>query len=108
MFWERLSGVITPGGDPVYICPNCHDKKSQHINGIETRKIMHECPNCGVKLKYEYEEKNRKTVIACNDNSISATLKVAIENNEELPEVKLPNDKVLQAIKLNLLHIKND
>lgn len=54
--WEQVKGnILTPGGDPLYICPVCRDKKSQHINGIETPNHLKKCPVCKTKLKYPYE-----------------------------------------------------
>ncbi len=50
--WELVIGVITPGGDPLYICPVCRDKKSKHINGVETHCHMDKCQVCGTKLSY--------------------------------------------------------
>ncbi len=50
--WELVVGAITPGGDPMYVCPVCEDKKSKHINGVETHCHMDKCPVCGTKLIY--------------------------------------------------------
>ena len=50
--WEGLKDVLTPGGDPAYICPFCKDKKSIHLNGIESPHHLDKCPNCGKRLKY--------------------------------------------------------
>lgn len=54
--WEEVKGaLLTPGGDPVYICPACKDKNSRHVNGIEMPQHLDKCPVCGAKLKYPYE-----------------------------------------------------
>jgi len=29
--WEHIRGVVTPGGDPCFICPACRDKDSEYI-----------------------------------------------------------------------------
>lgn len=50
--WEHVSGYVTPGGDPVYGCPFCKDKKSHHVNGIENHNEWGFCPCCGAELKY--------------------------------------------------------
>lgn len=57
LFWEQVKGnVLTPGGDPMYICPVCKDKQSRHVNGIEILNHLDECPVCKAKLKYPYEK----------------------------------------------------
>lgn len=47
--WEIVYGVVTPGGDPYYVCSNCN--QGGHCYGIEHLtphpKI---CPNCGAKM----------------------------------------------------------
>lgn len=50
--WERVRGVVTPGGDPCFICPACRDKDSEHISGIEHPVTWNYCPVCGIKLSY--------------------------------------------------------
>ena len=52
--WEKVSeNYVTPGGDPIYRCPKCHDPKSWHVFGIEhTQNHMDECPACKTKLTY--------------------------------------------------------
>lgn len=55
-FWEQIKGnILTPGGDPMYICPTCKDRKSIHVNGIEMPNHLDECPVCKTKLRYPYE-----------------------------------------------------
>ena len=51
--WEIVHGVLTPGGDPLYICPFCHSNDSMHINGIESPYELDTCPRCGAKLSYK-------------------------------------------------------
>ena len=51
-YWETVSGVLTPGGDPLYRCPFCKSRESEHLNGIEFPEYKEECPSCGAKLKY--------------------------------------------------------
>lgn len=51
LLWQHVHGVLTPGGDPAWVCPNCGG--GQHVYGVEN--INHPvkvCPNCGVSLKY--------------------------------------------------------
>lgn len=45
--------AFTPGGDPSWDCPNCG---YSHVMGVESPKRYHECPQCGVKIKYPDEE----------------------------------------------------
>lgn len=54
--WKDISaGLFTPGGDPVFCCPNCGGDK--HIYGIEfTEKYHHECKECRTKLIYPWED----------------------------------------------------
>ena len=55
--WKKVSGYVTPGGDPVWACSNCG--KGVHVWGVEAitynRDISDEhqwvaCPNCGAKM----------------------------------------------------------
>ena len=50
--WENVLGVLTPGGDPLYRCPFCKSRESEHLNGIECRTVFNYCPKCGAKLEY--------------------------------------------------------
>lgn len=50
--WEHVHGVFTPGGDPMFRCPFCHGRYSEHVSGIESHKVWNYCPVCGVKLTY--------------------------------------------------------
>ena len=50
--WEIVYGVCTPGGDPLYRCPFCMSKESEHVNGIENHHHRDFCPSCGAKLSY--------------------------------------------------------
>lgn len=59
LVWEQVKGAMTPGGDPLYICPVCKSKKSMHINGIEMPRHLDKCPACKTKLKYPYELSNQ-------------------------------------------------
>lgn len=57
--WKELKGVITPGGDPAYICPVCHNKKSIHLYGVEnTENYTHKCCVCHRKLLYPWENED--------------------------------------------------
>ena len=40
---------ITPGGDPVWICPVCGG--GRHVYGIESREQKLVCPDCGNKIE---------------------------------------------------------
>ncbi len=56
-YWMRLHGVMTPGGDPCWICPLC--KGGEHVYGIENmRGHKDKCPICGARLLYPFEEKS--------------------------------------------------
>lgn len=44
--------VLTPGGDPLWECPNCG---YEHVMGIETPMKYHRCPQCNIKIKYPGE-----------------------------------------------------
>ena len=44
---------VTPGGDPVWVCSECH--KGQHVHGIETPRGRDTCPDCGSKNVYVYK-----------------------------------------------------
>ena len=48
--WERVRGVVTPGGDPCFVCPFCHNPNSEHLGGIEMPARWNYCPNCGAEL----------------------------------------------------------
>ena len=49
--WEKVHGVITPGGDPAWKCPICG--KGEHIYGVEhENNKLDSCPNCGASLTY--------------------------------------------------------
>ena len=59
LYWEEVKEhILTPGGDPMYICPVCKDKKSMHVNGIENPCHLDECPVCKTKLRYSYERRS--------------------------------------------------
>lgn len=57
--WVRISGYITPGGDPVWACSKCG--KGIHVYGIEHGSYGSDiadhqwvaCPNCGIKMMGE-------------------------------------------------------
>ena len=54
--WQELHGVLTPGGDPCYVCPVCG--KGQHVYGIESpESYTHTCANCGNTVVYPWEAK---------------------------------------------------
>ena len=48
--WEVVSGVFTPGGDPLKRCPYCKSEESEHIDGIENQCRWNWCPVCGAKM----------------------------------------------------------
>ena len=48
--WERLKGVMTPGGDPCVRCPVCKARESEHLIGIESGRHWKYCPMCGERL----------------------------------------------------------
>lgn len=53
--WKDITaGNFTPGGDPLWECPNCG---FYHCYGIEAIDgPYHECPKCGVKIRYPWEK----------------------------------------------------
>lgn len=48
--------ALTPGGDPLWECPNCG---YEHVMGIESPERYHRCPQCNVRIKYP-DEKEKK------------------------------------------------
>ena len=48
--WAVVHGVMTPGGDPCFVCPFCFDKNTEHLGGIEMPMLWNFCPNCGAEL----------------------------------------------------------
>ena len=53
--WIVTKGVLTPGGDPLWHCPNCG--KGTHLYGIESPEgHKTKCPDCGVSLIYPYQK----------------------------------------------------
>lgn len=48
--WERIKGVMTPGGDPLVRCPVCKSRESEHLIGIESPRHWKYCPICGERL----------------------------------------------------------
>lgn len=55
--WKEIDGIITPGGDPCYMCPNCGGDR--HLYGVEnTENYHHECKECKTKLIYPWEKKD--------------------------------------------------
>lgn len=57
MTWIKSSGsYFTPGGDPVWECPVCHDK---HVYGIETPYGYSQCcEHCGNRMYYPWEKED--------------------------------------------------
>lgn len=57
--WVKVSGYVTPGGDPVWKCSECG--KGVHVYGIEHGTYGADiadgqwisCPNCGAKMDGE-------------------------------------------------------
>lgn len=62
--WVKVSGYVTPGGDPVWKCSECG--KGVHVYGIEHGTYGADiadgqwisCPNCGAKMDGENAEIN--------------------------------------------------
>ena len=52
--WERVYGLVTPGGTPVFRCPMCH--KSDHLHGAEYPKRKMYCESCGSITYYPWEK----------------------------------------------------
>ena len=53
--WEKVSGCVTAGGDPVYRCAKCGG--SEHVYGIEHRYNHNViCGNCGIFNIYGFED----------------------------------------------------
>ena len=55
--WKRVYGYTTPGGDPVWACPNCGG--TEHVDGIETHNHKEYCEQCGQRNYYPYEFNKR-------------------------------------------------
>ena len=58
--WKKSTkNYITPGGDPIYECPECgymHVYGVEHINNYKSI-----CLRCGLDLRYPWEtEQNQK------------------------------------------------
>lgn len=53
--WKPVHGVITPGGEPLYVCSNCG--QGEHLYGVENPKKMRYCRDCGSKNMYPGEIK---------------------------------------------------
>ena len=51
--WIKVPGYCTPGGDPVWACPNC--KGTEHVNGIEIVNHKKYCEFCGQRNYYPWE-----------------------------------------------------
>ncbi|MCR4846060.1 MAG: hypothetical protein K5865_04915 [Eubacterium sp.] len=59
LLWQKdtTPGWITPGGDPVWICPVCGG--GRHVYGIENNEPQVVCPDCTNKLEgYDYGRNN--------------------------------------------------
>ena len=54
--WVEVSGYMTPGGDPVYICSVCG--KSEHVHGVEHPESRLMCHFCGSRNFYPWEKKD--------------------------------------------------
>ena len=58
--WQKAYGYMTPGGDPVWRCPNCG--KSEHVYGIETvQNHKTFCENCKQQNRYPWEKEKDDT-----------------------------------------------
>ena len=55
-YWKKVTGYVTPGGDPVWACSECG--KGIHVYGIEHSSYGRDiadgqwvaCPNCGAEM----------------------------------------------------------
>ena len=65
--WIKVTGVMTPGGDPAYKCSHC---KSEFVFGIEQaiKEPPDKCPDCGGK-GYKRVKKNVKVHIIAGINN---------------------------------------
>ena len=52
-YWEKVLGIFTPGGDPLYRCPVCKSRESEHLHGVECWHDRCYCPTCGARLEYK-------------------------------------------------------
>lgn len=53
--WKKVFYTMTPGGDPLWECPLCHN--GRHVYGVEEpEKCTHICRDCGAELIYPWEE----------------------------------------------------
>ena len=67
--WIRVSGYVTPGGDPVWRCSVCG--KGLHVYGIEHNSYGSDiadhqwvaCPNCGAKMDADHIAEDGKKVV---------------------------------------------
>jgi hypothetical protein len=50
--WEKIIGVITPGGNPMVRCSVCKSRESEHLCYIASTPWRY-CPNCGAKMDGE-------------------------------------------------------
>ena len=86
--WVEVGGYFTPGGDPVWKCPECG--KGMHVYGIEHQSYQRDiadgqwvaCPNCGTKM----------TTMGCKTSDL-VDRQTAIERLTLLEFVS-PDDKV--------------
>lgn len=61
-YWIKVSGFVTPGGDPVWQCSVCG--KGRHVYGIEASTYNSDvsdhqwvaCPNCGSLMEEQWDE----------------------------------------------------
>ena len=53
--WMQLHGYMTPGGDPVWVCPKCG--QSEHVYGIEhPQNYKNFCIHCMQQNRYPWEK----------------------------------------------------
>jgi len=56
LVWKEVKGIITPGGDACWECPNC---KARHVYGVEnTNTFQNKCIKCGVDILYPWQAKS--------------------------------------------------
>ena len=56
LIWKESNKLcFTPGGDPLWECPNCG---WEHVYGVENNKAYHTCPNCNNSIKYNWEQED--------------------------------------------------
>jgi len=57
--WRQVHGFVTPGGDPLWACPECG---WEHCHGVERAGggPYNKCPKCGISLIYPWEKESEE------------------------------------------------